>query len=723
MKKVDIAVIGTLFLLLMSWPYLCARIFPSSVKKIEPDRGAVSARAGGTNVTPVIRAQAAPARETVIIPAATGSVAVAQSTAAVAAEPTEGSRHTGTAPVMMAMTGTSVRIDVSSWGGGIVSATLMDYRQSQKPGSGPVQLDFSGVPALTYSGLPDLTTNCDFSIVRSNGTVHVGRETTGGLKFERSISIGNNSQFRIVDVFSNNGKDPVVLPIHSLNLGPMRHVEGETQAQGYLNLGIDSQETHGGAKTRHWGAGSGGGSACKGEPSLADAFQPKERRGGCLWFKPELTEWLEPEVRKDWVDETDWLAVKNKFFAQVLIPQNDVTGSGIAMRAKRDVVPAILSCRTGNLKGRKFEIRGERTTIGSATNNSIVLADPSVSGSHACVVRDGYNYVVQSVDPARKLTVNQSLVSERRITAGDTVEIGDCSFVFIDGERPDVKATWARTAVVKEVAASLNFEEKILKPGESFTRELDYYVGPKKYSLLKEIGTDSVMEFGFWTPVCKLLLWLMNAIHGLVPNYGIVIILLTILTRLVFWPVMQKSTENMRKMQALQPQLNALKEEYKNDQQKMLKKQQELFKENKVSPLGGCLPMLVQIPILFALFVVLRSAVELRFAPFLWIKDLSEPEALFAGFLPFWPHHLNILPILMTVVQIWQQKLTPTPGDAMQQRMMMVFMPLMMLFMFYDMASALVLYWTTSQFLAIAQILIQNKTKKTDGLVLKPAKA
>jgi len=133
-----------------------------------------------------------------------------------------------------------------------------------------------------------------------------------------------------------------------------------------------------------------------------------------------------------------------------------------------------------------------------------------------------------------------------------------------------------------------------------------------------------------------------------------------------------------------------------------------LYKEHKVNPMGGCLPMFIQIPVFIALFSVLRSAIELRFSKFLWISDLSEPENLFAGMVPI-VGSLNILPILMAATMMWQQRLTPTAGDAQQQKMMAVMMPVMMLFFFYGMPSGLVLYWTTSQVLMIAQMLIRKK--------------
>ncbi|MBL7017170.1 MAG: membrane protein insertase YidC, partial [Kiritimatiellales bacterium] len=155
------------------------------------------------------------------------------------------------------------------------------------------------------------------------------------------------------------------------------------------------------------------------------------------------------------------------------------------------------------------------------------------------------------------------------------------------------------------------------------------------------------------------------------------------------------------------------KEKYKDNPQRMQQETMALYKENKVNPMGGCLPMFVQIPVFIALFAVLRSAIELRFSKFLWINDLSEPENLFAGMVPV-VGSLNILPILMAATMMWQQKLTTgsaaaTPEQQQQQKMMAVMMPVMMLFFFYSMPSGLVLYWTTSQVLMIAQLLIKKK--------------
>ncbi len=262
---------------------------------------------------------------------------------------------------------------------------------------------------------------------------------------------------------------------------------------------------------------------------------------------------------------------------------------------------------------------------------------------------------------------------------------------------------------LNEVSARVLFPGRVLGQGETFTRDYTLYVGPKKLSLLQEMGNrmDAVMDFGFFTWFCKLLVPTLNFFHMIIPNYGIAIILLTFLVRIIFWPLTHKSTVSMKKMQELQPKLKEIQKQFKDNPQKMQQETWAVYRENKVNPMSSCLPMLIQIPVFIALFTVLRSAVELRYAPFLWIVDLSEPENLLAGVLPM---PLNILPFLMSATMALQSYLTPSAGDPQQQKMMMIMMPIMMLFMFYSFPSALSLYWTVSQVLSIVQMLMIRRS-------------
>lgn len=272
------------------------------------------------------------------------------------------------------------------------------------------------------------------------------------------------------------------------------------------------------------------------------------------------------------------------------------------------------------------------------------------------------------------------------------------------------------------IAASVELAGGELGVKESRDYAFTYFVGPKDYGVLEDsgYGMEGVMEFrtiGMWhamnfvmEPARKGLRWMLVKIHSVIPNYGVAIILLTLIVRGAFWPLTHKSTESMKRMSEIQPKLKELQAKYKDNSQVLQQKTMALYKENKVNPAAGCLPMFIQIPVFFALYTVLRSAIELRFSEFLWIADLSEPENLFAGMIPF-VGSLNILPLLMTGTMVLQQHMTPTSGDSQQKQMMMM-MPLMMLFIFYTMPSGLTLYWTTSNVVMIIQLLFRKLKEK-----------
>lgn len=269
---------------------------------------------------------------------------------------------------------------------------------------------------------------------------------------------------------------------------------------------------------------------------------------------------------------------------------------------------------------------------------------------------------------------------------------------------------------IDSVSGALVLPGAGIAPGSGLTRSFNLYIGPKKYSVIRRFAEKSgdIMEFGMWGFLCVLLIPFLNFLNMIFRNYGVAIIVLTIIVRLVFWPLTRKSNESMKKMGAIQPQIKEIQAKFKNDPQKLQQETMKLYRDNHVNPMSSCLPMLIQIPVFIALFVVLRSATELRFAPFLWIRDLSEPENLLKGVIPFVPA-LNILPFVMAGTMFLQSKLTPSMGDPSQQKMMMWMMPLMMFFMFYSMPSALLLYWSVSQLLAIVQLLRQKKARAAEA--------
>jgi YidC/Oxa1 family membrane protein insertase len=246
-----------------------------------------------------------------------------------------------------------------------------------------------------------------------------------------------------------------------------------------------------------------------------------------------------------------------------------------------------------------------------------------------------------------------------------------------------------------------------LQPGQSATVRFQLYVGPKLYGRLAKLEHDEaeIMNFGWFKFVSQALLNFMNFLYGLFNNYAVAIVVLTACVKGVLWPLQNKANKSMRKMSALAPKMQALKEKYKDDPTRMNQEVMKLYKEHGVNPVGGCLPMMIQIPIFFGLFSMLGQAAELRNASFLWVHDLSQPDTV--AHIPGigWP--INILPLLMGATNIWLMRMTPKTGDSTQQRVMM-FMPLIFLFFCYNFAAALALYYTTQNLFTILQ-LYQNR--------------
>ncbi len=264
---------------------------------------------------------------------------------------------------------------------------------------------------------------------------------------------------------------------------------------------------------------------------------------------------------------------------------------------------------------------------------------------------------------------------------------------------------------IAHVSAVLN--TFTLAPGAAKDLEFEYYLGPKYPRTLEAFDADAsdVMHLG-WFPIdflAYIMLWMLNWLYGFVGSFGWSIILLTLLIRTIFFPVTMKANASMREMQALSPKLKEIREKYKDEPMVAQTKMSELYREHKVNPLGGCLPMIIQIPVFIALYYALGSAAELRQQSFWWINDLAQPDtvATVCGVA------INPLIIAWTLLMVLQQKLTPTAMDPMQAKMMLA-MPLVMLFILYSLPAALTLYWTVSQIFGILQMMYQNKLKKRD---------
>ena len=306
-------------------------------------------------------------------------------------------------------------------------------------------------------------------------------------------------------------------------------------------------------------------------------------------------------------------------------------------------------------------------------------------------------------------------------------------FVSVFTPETPASSVYARSIDVSNIVETENsttgivgmiaFNPGVIQPSSELQIRGTYYVGPKAYKRLLRLGDkqDLLMQFGFFGAISKILLSLLLWIQGYVGNWGVAIILMTVIVKLVFWPLTSYSAQSSKKMQLLQGPMKELKEKYADKPERIQRETMELFKKYGVNPLAGCLPMLVQIPIFLGLYWMLRTSADLRFESFLWIKDLSLPDTVahIAGF------PLNIMPIIYGGAMLFQMNLTPMSptADATQQKLMR-FMPVMFLFIMYSFSSGLVLYWTVQSVLSIIQtLLVYRKTSNATLVPVTPAAA
>jgi membrane protein insertase, YidC/Oxa1 family, C-terminal domain len=275
-------------------------------------------------------------------------------------------------------------------------------------------------------------------------------------------------------------------------------------------------------------------------------------------------------------------------------------------------------------------------------------------------------------------------------------------------------AVWAQRFEVDQTQTLFGIEGAMhlagftLKPGETRSTHFQFYAGPKLYHRLAQLEHNEaeVMELGFFKLISQALLNALNTLHSVLGNYAAAILALTTIIKLALWPLQNRANASMRRMSALSPKMQELRVKYKDDPTRMNQEVMKLYKEHGVNPVGGCLPMLIQIPIFFGLFTMLRQAVELRGASFFWIHDLSQPDTV--AHIPGlgWP--INVLPLIMAATSFWMTHLTPKSGDPTQQRMMM-FTPIIFIIFCYNFAAALALYYTTQNLLTVLQLYVNKR--------------
>lgn len=297
----------------------------------------------------------------------------------------------------------------------------------------------------------------------------------------------------------------------------------------------------------------------------------------------------------------------------------------------------------------------------------------------------------------------KDLTNEGLLQVGPYLWAGMKSNYFLSAVSPVAEGTLQMKARIQDNIWRMALEkpEIMLEPGASANMAVNWWIGPKERELLAAAPGDlaAANNMGMFTFLALPLLWLLTTFYGLAANWGVAIILLTILIKIVFWPLTRKSYKSMEQMKKIQPMMKELQKKHEGDKEALSREMMQLYKTYGVNPMGGCLPILVQLPVFFALYQALLSSIELRHASFitylpftdyLWLADLSVKDPLY------------ITPIIMGATMFLQQWLSPAMGDPMQRKMMML-MPLIFSFMFLSFPAGLVLYWLCNNVLSIAQ--------------------
>jgi|WetSurMetagenome_2_1015567.scaffolds.fasta_scaffold00076_24 YidC/Oxa1 family membrane protein insertase len=387
----------------------------------------------------------------------------------------------------------------------------------------------------------------------------------------------------------------------------------------------------------------------------------------------------------------------------------EVTGSDVKLDDKQKSADIVFEYKSG-------EIRVKRTLTFTHGDYAIGVRD-EVKGHSSYFVIVGKNFGI--VEKQNADHFGPVLLKDSELITFTTADVKKATKLYTE------KVKWI--AQEDKYFAAIIVPKSPIEEARAWAKEGDaligfkakggdssyiFYTGPKELSVLEKYnsGMEHIIDFGIFSIVARPLFWLLNWINSLVGNYGWALIIFTFVTRLPFIPLIQKGQKSMKKMGDIQPKLVALREQFKKDPERMQKEVMAMYKKHKINPVGGCLPMVLQIPFFIALYAILSTAIELRQAPFIWwIKDLSEPDNLF-GEMMGWPFVLGPLPLLMGATMFLMQKMTPSSADPMQQKMMLI-LPVIFTFMFLNFSSGLVLFWLISNVLSIIQQFFINREK------------
>jgi len=505
---------------------------------------------------------------------------------------------------MLMLTNSLVRLTWTKYGASLIDAELLKYPAENVKGSLPKHLSFTNRPTLAMPGLAGAELTDAWQVTAGDdGRSAVFTTKSGPLQIERSVSLAPDGyEITVNDRFINPTANGIQVPGHDVRLSRFYK---ETEGMYGASTGIDTRLI--------------GGDVVHLNKMPLIPFLGKSDFNERFAMAEKKSNTKINEINEIYAGAPTWVAVKNKFFCQILT----ISGSGSFPNAKGLYV----NTKRGGKKNMEFS----------------------------------------------------------EVASG----------LFYDG-------TDDRQA------------QNVVAPGADLERQMTLFVGPKKFAELEKMTGEQrrIMEFGKMTFLCNPMLRFLNWLYGIIGNYGLAIIFLTFIIRMAFWPLLRKSTRSMKSFSKLAPQMKEIKEKYKGNNLKIQEETMKLYKQHGVSPLApmkGCLPALLQIPVFFSLFYVLRSAVELRHTKFAWIADLSEPENLFLEQLNF---PINILPVTMAITALGLQRMTPMGNVEPMQKKIMMFMPVMFLVFLYRFPSGLCLYYTTSNLIAIFQQYFNLKDKK-----------
>lgn len=377
--------------------------------------------------------------------------------------------------------------------------------------------------------------------------------------------------------------------------------------------------------------------------------------------------------------------------------------------------------RTYTFHRDSFVVDVETTYRNNSRHNVEIVPGVEISQVYSEALKgDRYSFkglVARIGSDVKRFTIKKIFKGKGPKTYANWVAVDSKYFTL--GCIPDEPAKVIEANPIGEegIHATFAHDKKEIKPGESFNFSIKAYLGPKNSDMLKDVGSkfDEVLDYGFFGWIAKPLVLLIKHSNSITGNYGIDIILLTIIIKILFHPLTHKSYVSMKKMQDLQPVIKDLQQKYKSDKTRLNQEVMNLYKTYKINPLSGCLPMVLQIPVFFALYKALLVAIELRHSPFVWwITDLSAPEFLYDfnvfGFLV----PIRLLPLLMGLSMYFQQKMNPTGGMDPTQQKLMNFLPLIFTVMFWGFPSGLVIYWLVNNIISIGQqyYLLKSREKE-----------